>query len=228
MTTPEIYKSNTVDLIRERESDPNFLILNTEQLSKPSELKQLLDLGIHRIIDYSLGNIQYLSSHGIVGRYLPYQVDRREIMDLPKTMDICFVGLFHGTYRKKIITALKRAGKNVTVINNLWGEARDKILFRHKILVNIHYNGSYNVLEQLRINRCILNKIIVISEQSSDDDMYYLKSHIISVEYGELVSKAVSYTHLDVYKRQANTQYRLFTESNQNDCVAHPYVSKLQ
>ena len=45
--------------------------------------------------------------------------------------------------------------------------------------------------EQIRINRCIFNKMIVISEKGLDDELLYLKDYIIFCEYDKLVDKTI-------------------------------------
>ena len=48
---------------------------------------------------------------------------------------------------------------------------------------------DYNILQELRITRCILNKIIVISEHAMDDILYPLNAYIIFCDYRNIVYK---------------------------------------
>jgi hypothetical protein len=73
----------------------------------------------------------------------------------------------------------------------LWGNDRDNILFRSKILLNIHHKDKeYNILEEIRITRCIFNKIIVISEHSENEHLYPLHNYLIFCDYDKLADKA--------------------------------------
>jgi hypothetical protein len=72
----------------------------------------------------------------------------------------------------------------------LYGNTRDNILLRSKVLVNIHNAKDYLILEEIRITRCILNKVIVISEKSLEEENYPLINYVITCDYNNLVNKA--------------------------------------
>ena len=154
-------------------------ILNTEQLTKDNEIKKIQFYKDHglKLIDYSQGNIS-ISKDSL---YLPYQVNHNEIKNYEKIYDACYVGTLFSKYRYNILKTLK-----INILGGkkpLWGEERDNILFKHKILVNVHHDKNYNVCEEMRINRCIFNKMIVISENGIGDDNLYLKKYIIFEKY---------------------------------------------
>lgn len=155
-------------------------LINTEQNTKKENIDLLNSYAIP-ILDYSLENIRIASKKNHY--YLPYMINVDEVYDLKKTNDI--IVLSGGVRRAKIALALGSSW-----LQNNWGEERDAILFRHKILVNIHYADDYNVLEELRINRCIYNKMIVITEKSGNLDYYDLKDYIIVCDYNDIVKVA--------------------------------------
>jgi hypothetical protein len=178
----------------------NCYYLNLEQLSIDGSnsnynfLKPIVDFKIGnnniKILDYSYANTNILNKL-IKTNYIPYQVNKEEIFDYEKTID--FVTCC--SWNERIMTIynnIKEKYDNSYSIGNptLWGKERDDILFRSKVLVNIHHRyKDYFILEEIRIIRCILNKIIVVSEKSMDFEDFPLKKYMIFVDYDNLISK---------------------------------------
>lgn len=159
-----------------------YYLLNIEQLSKEEWVNKLTDMNNVKIIDYSLANIGCLSPHRFNIYYLPYMVNRKEIMNYEKIYDIASIGCWDDSYRLNITNQI--AGVNII---EGYGKERDDHLFKHKILLNVHFNKRFQIFEQIRCNRCIMNKMIVITEKSLDNN-YELKKYIIECEYDDLVS----------------------------------------
>ena len=171
--------------------DNKFLfIFNTEQLSRDNELLHIQNIDNNiNIIDYSLANIKYINLiKNNKALYLPYLVNTNEIFNYDKTNDIAIIGAWWSEHRKNILQQLALK----TQINYIEGfdKKRDELLFRHKILVNVHYDTTYRIFEQWRCNRCILNKMIVITEKSEDID-FELKEFIIECKYEDLVTTTI-------------------------------------
>ena len=169
----------------------NIYVLNTEQLSTIKYVDKFLDNNI-KIIDYSSANIEYIDTKykelGLVS-YLPYMINKNEIYDYPKISDVAVIGWWNSEHRMNITNKLIERGVNVSFISG-FGHTRDEQLFAHKILLNIHYNETYKVFEQMRCNRCIFNKMIVISE-TSVDKKFELDKYMIESPYEELVEKVI-------------------------------------
>ena len=179
-------------------SNCKYYFINTEQLTRETYRNRVKRTSRKiKTFDYSEENcsINNLLTH------LPYQVNFNEIFDYEKTFNICHVGA-SSKRRKNIIDQLYKNKIKVKNING-WGEKRDELLFRHKILINIHCEDNYNINEQIRINRCIFNKMIVISESGYDDDKLYLKDRMILCPYDELVNttKTVLENYLYFYEK---------------------------
>lgn len=174
----------------------NIYILNTEQLTREEELNRIQCYITNniKIIDYSKSNIYCLKSKNINNNilYIPYLVNHNEIYNYDKIYDIAYIGHFvnEKSYRMTIINSLKKLGVQTNEIKGYTIE-RDNLLFRYKILLNIHYNETYNVFEQMRCNRCIFNKVIVITQKSIDID-FELKEYIIESEYDNLVDTTIN------------------------------------
>jgi len=168
--------------------NPNIdsYVVNTEQMTRinyRTAMKRLSDKG-YKIIDYSEENIKLLHDFEHLEKpitFIPYQVNPKELSGVvPKTNGACFIGCL-SPHRQRI---LQKIG-NVNIVKG-WGSQRDRHLFSHKIMINIHFNENYKINEQLRINRCIFNKIIVVSESSMFDQLLHLKKYIVFCDYDKI------------------------------------------
>lgn len=203
----------------------NIYILNTEQLTKKNEIKKIQNFikKGYKILDYSTENIS-INKNSI---YIPYQVNFNEIHNFKKDHDLCYIGHPFGSYRLNLLKKIKDKTK-INIIGqhtdtkikhmwgNKWGFERDNFAFRHKILVNIHHNNDYLINEQMRINRCIFNKMIVISESGLNDDLLYLKKYIIFEKYENIVNKVE-----DVLKNYEYYYNKLFSDFDINEINKH-------
>jgi dTDP-4-dehydrorhamnose reductase len=168
---PKLKINNIID-------NNKIYVLNTEQLTR-NEFLQRMELYKNNnieIIDYSIENHNILNSY-----YIPYQVNQEEIYNYPKIYNACMVGYYNSPRRDLISKKLK-----LDIING-WKDERDKILFQYKILVNVHHSNNYNIHEHMRVDRCIMNKMIVISESSHKDELLELKNHMIIVPYNKII-----------------------------------------
>ena len=187
----------------------NTFILNVEQLSIPSYKKYMRKVNnITKIIDYSKSNLKHLENQNNL--YLPYQVNEQEIFNYEKTNDVAFIGT-QSEYRTSIINKLKKNGINVDIING-WYRERDEKLLRYKIILNIHYNENYKIFEEIRCNRCIFNKMIVITQTSENMEDYPLRKYIIEKDYDDLVDTVV-----DVLNNYKNIHKELFQDFDLNE-----------
>lgn len=165
----------------------NIYLLNTEQMSKQDFNTNLFNNypSFINILDYSNANIKY---HKKKTYLLPYQINTDEIYTGDKIYDVCIISL-GSDYRSKIIEKLKELNLNVDVIN-AWGKERDEKLFKYKIIINISHHPAYKIFEQIRCNRCILNKMIVISDKKNDEE-YVFKDYVIFEDYDNIPKKVV-------------------------------------
>ena len=54
-------------------------------------------------------------------------------------------------------------------------------------MLNIHYSQEYQIFEEIRCNRAILNNMIVISEKSLNNEEHPLKNRMIECDYDKLI-----------------------------------------
>jgi hypothetical protein len=205
--------------------------LNTEQLSRKL-IRETFFNNINEnteILDYSLANIEIIKKMSIMNgrnarndssesndsndsndsnariiKYLPYQINDKEIKNYEKVYNVCMMA---GLSARRLAVAEKIQKIPSSNIIKGFGSLRDKLLFRHKILVNLHAEDDYNVLEQMRCNRCILNKMIVISEPFLDKE-YELEKYIIVCPYNEIMEKVKEV--LDNYESYYNKMFQNF------------------
>lgn len=145
-------------------------IMNTEQLSREDQLnpiKEYINQG-YRIIDYSLGNIKILNNPNII--YLPYLVNPNEIKEINKLNEIVMIEP-NSPIRLEYLNFVKTL--NIIPINTVsgWKEERDNKLFQYKILLNIHHHNNFNIFESIRCDRCVFNKMIILSEKSDESSV---------------------------------------------------------
>lgn len=192
-------------------------LLNTEQTTLPSvheTLKQVYKDKNIVLLDYSKENIINLPKDIFKQTFfIPYQVYPSEINNSVKDLDVCIIvcGEYGPpVYRLEIINQLKDKNINITLLSG-WNEERDTILFRHKILLNIGWNENYKILEQIRCNRCIFNKMIVISDIKLDKEIH-LSKHMIFSEYSKIADKTC-----EVLSNYNEIHSKLFQDFNLNE-----------
>jgi len=161
---------------------PDIWLLNMEQATRPNILELNNIRECQNIYDYSEENIEVLRQLKPNCNYVhvPYGYNTNEIYNYEKPHGIAMVG--NNCERR---TQIENRIGNVTNILG-WGKERDDKLFRYKILVNAHFHPDYNITEQIRINRCIYNKMIVISENSIHQDKLKLKDKMLFCEYDKI------------------------------------------
>jgi hypothetical protein len=181
----------------------NVYILNVEQLSIQSNIDNIMNIPTNiKLIDYSFSNIEYLKQLNRCHYYLPYQVNESEIFNYPKIHDVVSIG-WESVRRLHVRNQLLQKKIQVKHIDRVFGNARDQLLFKHKILVNVHFKEEYKVFEEMRCNRCIFNKMIVITEKSIHNQNNRLKKYMIECEYSEIpdmVDKVLSSYDYYYYK----------------------------
>jgi hypothetical protein len=215
---------------RDNLNSSNVFFVNLEPLtcngfySKYNFLEEVLMFHANypfiKLLDYSQENIIILKSYNIYSTYLPYQCNYNEIIN-------CEIN--HNIVNKTwdVVTCCSWCPRIENIFNNipiyynkfsignpaLWGIDRDNILFNSKIIINIHHReNDYKILEELRVTRCILNKIIVISEESIFPNIYPLSKYVIFVDYNNINEKVNDV--LNNYEKYYNEIYKNFDVSN--------------
>jgi len=132
------------------------------------------------VYDYSMSNLEIFGR----GKYLPYKITAEETLRLQKFLnvkkeyDVCITGTY-SRRRKRIYYLLRRAGLNVLLIGGIigyagkvhpyaymFGDERDALIGKAKILVNIHLYNTFQIYEAIRCDRWHAAGMRVISERS--------------------------------------------------------------
>lgn len=179
---------------------PNYpaIIYNTEQVQPETEwfpARYIELMRNHDVWDYSPSNVDALREIGIEATFcgIGYMPCLTRMKPAPsKDIDILFIGTFHKR-RHKILEELHAAGLNVVAIGGrCWGEERDALYQRAKIVINIHMHDA-QVLEIIRLSYLLANRICVVSETGRDSAMETaLQDGIAFAPYDKLVETCVA------------------------------------
>lgn len=178
----------------------NVYLFNTEQMTRPLISRTVNDtvdkLGI-RVIDYSIENIRFFT-HPEQVTYIPYQVNNAEIKNYDKTEGVAMCGSI-SQYRTDVFKLIEQSNVPIKQVVG-YADYRDNQLFRFKILANVHYNREYTIFETIRCFRCLMNGVIIVSEEGQNSELLEYKDHIIFCKYEDVASKVIDvYNNYDAY-----------------------------
>jgi hypothetical protein len=173
------------------------VVYNLEQIDTDSVwlTDQYIDvLKRFRVWDYSPSNAERLRGMGVpvegvcrIG-FVPEfsQIDQSAGEDI----DVLFYGALNPR-RQAVLDELEKRGLNVVVAVNCFGEARDRLVARSKVVLNIHYYEA-KVLEMVRISYLLANGQCVVSEVGADrHEEAVFEEAIAFSSYEDLVERCV-------------------------------------
>lgn len=185
---------------------------NTEQFSRGHMLMEYIEAILeleevfpglkYSLFDYSQGNMHLLKKYGYTSFHLPYVWGgaEKEMFDRLRgevaaageegKYDVGFIGSLSDR-RMRILQGLTAKGYDVVRITG-WGEGRDKEIMRCKIIVNVHYDMTYQLYEGVRCDRLVMAGCHVISENSIDDGLNDLKGYMSISPYIQLMERCES------------------------------------
>jgi hypothetical protein len=176
-----VFGAHLLDRESARALPPGSVLYNTEQIDTGSPwLRGLLPelLGRHRAWDYSRRNIDALRRLGINDsvRHVPIGHAPQLARIAPagfEDIDVFFYGTLNPR-RRRILEALEARGLNVCVAQNTYGERRDELIARSRLVLNMHYYDS-QVFEMVRVSYLLTNGRAVVGEVNPateiEDDM---------------------------------------------------------
>jgi hypothetical protein len=173
---------------------PNSILFNAEQIDQSSRLltnAYFEQLERFTVWDYSRRNIER-----IVARLPQAQVQHLPIGFAPnlsrivrsesQDIDILFYGALNDR-RSNILRELERCGCLVVHTDNTYGEARDQLIARSKLVLNLHFYDA-KIFEIVRVAYLLCNEVAVVSECDEgteiDED---LRGAVVGVPYSEIV-----------------------------------------
>lgn len=175
---------------------PDAILYNLEQADSNSPWLGAKVLGIfrqHVVWDYSERNAEGLESMGVmVACVVPIGYAKeltRFSPDPEPDIDVLFFGSMN-TRRRHVIDQMLAAGLRVETRDGLYGEARDALIKRAKVVLNIHYYEA-KILEVVRLSYLLANHCAVLSERGIDaaEDAAYAEG-VAFADYDRLAQRA--------------------------------------
>ena len=174
-----IIGAHLLDIAHIKEIKSRFsstVVLNTEQLTNlHTQWSSTLSAWISNFEtwDYSHANMNFLKTQGVTNikflgiGYHPKlnRIKKLQIHDI----DVLFYGSVNDR-RQKIINELKYYGSKVVTVFGVYGDERDKLIARSKIILNIH-RYDHKIYEIVRVFYLMSNSKAIVSEMASDTDI---------------------------------------------------------
>ena len=212
--------NNINNIIENLFNDKNIYYINIEQLSHDSYYREMKKLNNNvNIIDYSEENIPYLEN--IYNYFLfPPFFKCKKIDYTKKTIDV--LGIMNNEYRKSIYNNINiDKNFNKIFLDNCYGKERDNYFYNSKIYINIHASPNHKTMELLRIVNLIMNKVIVISQNTVNNELIFLKDYIIICNddnnFSEYINEIlINYEHYfhKIYDNFNETKYYNYIKMN--------------
>ncbi|MGC3996935.1 MAG: methyltransferase domain-containing protein [Anaeromyxobacter sp.] len=169
------------------------ILYNLEQIDEGSSWLTpgfLALLGRHEVWDYSPRNAARYAALGLPPpRVVPigYVPQLTRIPPAPaEDLDVLFYGSTNPR-RQQILDALRARGLRVEAVFGVYGEARDQLIARAKVVLNVHYYEA-KVFEIVRVSYLLANRRCVVSERGADpEEERALEQGVAFAPYEELV-----------------------------------------
>ncbi len=149
------------------------ILYNLEQIDLGSTWlsPQMLEiLRRHEVWEYSARNAARYAELGLARPRLVPIGHVPELTRIPKAGEEDVDVLFYGSLnerRRVILDALRARGLRVEAIFGVYGDARDRLIARSKIVLNVHFYGA-KVFEIVRVSYLLANRRCVVSERGAD------------------------------------------------------------
>lgn len=147
----------------------------------------------HEVWDYSQRNALALEKLGVkVARVVPvgYVPELTRITHAPNPdIDVLFFGSMNPR-REFVIQAMRSLGLRVDTPPGIYGESRDALIARSKLILNVHFYEA-KVLEIVRLSYLLGNRCAVLSERGADpSEDNELADGVAFADYHDLARKA--------------------------------------
>jgi hypothetical protein len=203
----------------------DMILYNLEQVTADSTwitADYLAQLRRYRVWDYSARNVTAIAPFGVrpilcgIG-YTPGLT--RIALASEQDIDVLFIGSFNPR-RRQVLNQLHRSGKKVFAAFDVYGEERDALFARAKIVLNVHYFDA-KVFEIVRVSYLVANRICVVSETGGDPDLEApLKDGVAFASYDKLVETCLALLDDPAARaRIAQRGFELFSRLSQVDML---------
>jgi hypothetical protein len=155
----------TVDVL-----PPETIVYNLEQIDESSSWCSATYFRLLQrcqVWDYSARNIASLARLGVTEkvRHVPvgYVPELTRINAAPvEDIDVLFYGSMNDR-RNNVISQLRQGGLNAHAVFGVYGAARDALIARSKVVLNMHYYEA-NIFELVRVSYLLANRQAVVAE----------------------------------------------------------------
>jgi SAM-dependent methyltransferase len=209
-----------------RELPTDSIIYNSVELAddSPALTERFLEtLRSHQVWDYSAENAQRLRDVGVGSvRYVPlgYVPELSRIGPVVEDIDVLFYGSV-SPRRQAILDELKARGVNVVLLAGIYGEERDRVIARAKIVLSIHRTES-KVFEILRLAYLLTNFKAVVAECGPETEVEAgIREAVRGVPYAGLVAACVELVADEGARRTLATRgHEVFSARPAEDILA--------
>lgn len=204
---------------------PGSVVYNLEQLggaNLPPAYYQLASR--HQVWDYSAQNIEKWKA--VNCKYQPFHVPLGYVPELTRIrpspeqdIDVLFYGSLNER-RNRILSALKNAGAKVKVLFGVYGEQRDEMIARSKIVLNINFYDE-KILEIVRVSYLLANSKAVVTEHAHDPRIDEgLSEAVLSASYETLAEACFSLLENDEQRRRLEISgFQWFSQQKEADIL---------
>jgi hypothetical protein len=173
------------------------------------------------VLDYSQSNVEALRKHGVRARLcgLGYAPELTRIAPAEEDIDVLFYGSVNER-RARVIVEMRRRGLRVEAAFGVYGEERDRLAARAKVVLNVHFHQA-KLFEAVRVSYLLANRRCVLSEVGCDPALERPFAGGVAFErYERLPDAAVELADDGEKRRQvAEAGFRLFSSVRQADCL---------
>ena len=146
--------------------------------------------------DYSMRNVEVLRKAGVenIKHFKIGYVPEISYFERNKPEDRDIDILFYGSPSPRRVKILEQFEKNPNInfkhIQSIYGDERDDLIKRAKLVINLHNNDN-RIFEMVRVTHLIQNKVPVLSERNPDTDFpEYMEDTVFTSTYNRFVDTA--------------------------------------
>ena len=208
--------------INQQSLPERMVLFNLEQVypDSPWITPDYIELAQHHLLwDYSERNVAHWSALGVhcaavcgIG-YVPELSRISESSN--RDIDVTFIGC-NNDRRRAILVDLEKQNINLHWLFDVWGQQRDEVIARSKILLNFHFYEA-KVFEVVRVSYLLANSCCVVSEIGSDASAEEpLSAGIAFTDYSNLVACCMELlVNSEEQSRLRSDGFRLIKERDQ-------------
>lgn len=205
-----------------RSLPPATILCNFEQVhgDSPWMRAAYVDLVRHHVTwDYSERNVEawraWVPDARVLHVPVGYVPELTRIASAAEDIDVLFYGTMNER-RERVLKALEAKGLRVVNAFGRFGAARDALIARARLVLNVHYYDS-RIFEMPRVSYLLANRKAVVCEVAADTDIEDgMRDAVAGVAYDGLVDRCVALLGDDAGRRAlADRGFEIFARRSQ-------------